>query len=846
MPKVHVLQTNFTAGEFSPKLMGRVDIAKYPNAAKQMRNALPLVHGGVVRRFGTRFIGEVHDSSKKTKLISYSTSQDDSFTLELSEDTASAGIIRAWKDDAIVNAPVSWLTQNLTIFPPYMGSVPAATQYGYLYTGTVTTPGQWAVGYRPTSVRIRIVALEIKSVTLDVIDHGINLIGTSTFNTINGTLDVNISLTFASDDIRYIQFFKGVSTQAMQIAEIEFTGGQLPAQAVATPWGTDMLDRIRHIQDGSNMTVVMNEVEPTLVGVNPGNFAIYARAMSLSPPWFEEGGESYTYITLASKGVGTGVPMTALSASFINADVGRYIWEADGTGIAKVTAFTSTTQVTVEITQEFSSNLVNRIIKQDSPKATCTPSAVGPVGASITLTLGSAGWTTKAIGSYVVINGGLCEVTSFTSSTSVTARVLQVLDNTTAAPSGAWTQEFPVWYDHPSETPAKVYPGAIAKHEQRLVFANTVYDRQGVWGSESGVSVGFTKGAEDGAAYAFSIASEVINPIEHLVSLATSLVALSFSGEFSIKGGVEKPITPTNVQVRQQSTNGCSGVRPVRIGDEVMFSQRAGRKVLSLGYRIERDSFVSSDMSLLAEHITDGGIVDMAYAQEPYSLLACVLGNGLVAIMSYDAAQDVQAWSLHDFGGIVESICSVPAGEEDHLVMVVKRTIDGADVRYVERLDYARKLDSSVTGTSGSPTSAWSGFDHLEGETVDVIADGVYVGQKTVSAGGITLDAAASSVEVGLPYTATVQLMPIELQFNNTAQGRKVRTGKAYIKFLESIGGTVDSKPITTDTWTTPFTGDKEINLLGWDLNGGDITLEQSEPQPWHVLCVTREVTIND
>ena len=846
MPKVHVLQTNFTAGEFSPKLMGRVDIAKYPNAAKQMRNALPLVHGGVVRRFGTRFMGEVHDSSKKTKLISYSTSQDDAFTLELSEDSASAGIIRAWKDDAIVNAPIVWLTQGFTGYPGYVGNLPAATTNGYLYSGTTTTPGPWAVGYRPTSVRIGVSAGEVKSVTLYVVDHGISTVGTSTFNTINGILYVDIALTWGSDDLRYIQFAKGVSTGSMNIVSVEFTGGQLPAQAVATPWGTGMLDRIRHIQDGANMTVVLNEVEPTLVGVNPSNFAIYARAMSLSPPWFEEGGETYTNITIASKGVGTGVTMTAVSASFINADVGRYIWEADGTGIAKVTAFTSTTQVTVEITQEFSSNLVNRIIKQDSPKATCTPSAVGPIGATITLTLGTAGWTSKAVGSYVVINGGLAEITAYTSSTVVSARVLQVLDNTTAAQSGAWTQEFPIWYYHPSETPAKVYPGAIAKHEQRLVFANTVYDKQGVWGSEAGVSVGFTKGAEDDAAYAFSIASEVINPIEHLVSLATSLVALSFSGEFSIKGGVEKPITPTNVQVRQQSTNGCSSVRPIRIGDEVVFSQRAGRKVLSLGYKIERDSFVSNDITLLAEHITYGGVVDMAYAQEPYSLLACVLGNGLVAIMSYDAAQDVQAWSLHDFGGIVESICSVPAGEEDHLVMVVKRTIDGADVRYVERMDYARKLDCSVTGTAGSPTTSWSGFDHLEGETVDVIADGVYVGQKTVSSGGITLDTAASAIEVGLPYTATVQLLPIELQFNNTAQGRKVRTGKAYIKFLESIGGQVDGKPIETAAWTTAFTGDKEINLLGWDLNGGDITLEQPEPQPWHVLCVTREVTIND
>ena len=56
MARVTHLQTNFTAGELSPRLYGRVDIARYTNGAKRIENAYPLVHGGAIRRPGSRFI----------------------------------------------------------------------------------------------------------------------------------------------------------------------------------------------------------------------------------------------------------------------------------------------------------------------------------------------------------------------------------------------------------------------------------------------------------------------------------------------------------------------------------------------------------------------------------------------------------------------------------------------------------------------------------------------------------------------------------------------------------------------------------------------------------------------
>ena len=56
MAKVFPIQTNFTAGQLSPRLHGRVDINKYNNGLKTQKNAYSLPHGGVVRRGGFRFV----------------------------------------------------------------------------------------------------------------------------------------------------------------------------------------------------------------------------------------------------------------------------------------------------------------------------------------------------------------------------------------------------------------------------------------------------------------------------------------------------------------------------------------------------------------------------------------------------------------------------------------------------------------------------------------------------------------------------------------------------------------------------------------------------------------------
>ena len=137
----------------------------------------------------------------------------------------------------------------------------------------------------------------------------------------------------------------------------------------------------------------------------------------------------------------------------------------------------------------------------------------------------------------------------------------------------------------------------------------------------------------------------------------------------------------------------------------------------------------------------------MSYAPEPEAMLWLVRGDGDFVSVTVERDNDVIAWCHHETDGLVESVCSIPGTSSDVLFMVVNR--DGQ--RMIEKMEAGVYLDSAVQGTNGSPTTAWAGLDHLEGKTVSVLADGVYIGEEVVSSGAVTISRAASAVTIGLP-----------------------------------------------------------------------------------------------
>lgn len=723
--KTTSVQTNFTGGEFTPRLRGRVDIARYQNAAEEIRNAIVMVHGGARRAYGSRFIAEAKNANKLARLIPFVVSRSEAYVLELGD-----GYFRVFKDRA---------------------------------------------------------QIEVASVPYEVPSP------------------------YAEANLRDVTYTQG--QDSMFLAH------------EASP-----MQRIRHYAAAQwDMGAVPWQVEPYSATDITGD-----RALALSA---------------ATVGAGRTFTLSGGGAFiFEPSDVGREIAQKAGTGRATVTAYTSGTQVTCTITAAFSatSYTAGQWAITEAPKTTCTPSATGPQGAVITLTLGAAGWRVGDVGRYVEINGGVCKITARTSATIVDAQVLRVLTSTTAAPSEGWLLSSPVWTTND-------YPRAVMLHEQRLFAGGSPSYPQTIWGSGVGLYLDFTRGAGDSDAFEFPIASDQVNHIRHLVSNSDVLLALTNSGEFAMAGGSDKPIGPNTVQIRAVTPHGCDAARPVRIEGEVLFVQKAAKKLRSLGYRVELERAAAPDVSLLAQHLTAPGILEIAYQREPDPVLWCVLAGGGMLTLTYSPEQEITAWTQRPTDGVFESVAVVPTADGEDVYTLVRRTINGNTVRYVEVFDPDLNTDCAVTGTSVGGAATWTGLDHLEGEIVDVVADGFVMAQQTVTGGQITLPRTANDVEIGLPYSTRIKLLPIELQ-GLSAQGNMVRIGDCYLRFLETIGCTVDGQQVPfrafgdslLDEAPVPFTGEKRVDLQGWERSGGSVTIEQNQPLPFHLLSVVRRVSVNN
>lgn len=561
-------------------------------------------------------------------------------------------------------------------------------------------------------------------------------------------------------------------------------------------------------------------------------------------PFAEVGTRPAADLTLSAATVGAGRTITASAAVFLASDVGRSIWA--GTGIAKITAYTDTTHVTCEITTAFAGTAVASGTWQlrDSPRTDCTPSAFEPLGAAITLTLAAAGWRAEDVGKHVAINGGLCKITAFTSTTVVDATIQSVLLADTAAPSEAWELQSSVWNANDE------YPQAVAMHQQALYLGGTVTNPQTIWRSRIGELLSFEMGVNDDSAFAFTLDSNEENNIVHLFPIK-QLMALTLGGAFSIYGGVEKAIGPTNIQAENESDNGSARVRPVRVGKELLFVHRDGKTVHSFSYTYTSDEFDDDDLSLLSSHLTEVGIVDMAYQQKPESIVWIVCADGTLASITMNRKQEVIGWAQHTTDGHFESVATVPASGRDDVYFVVRRVIGGSTLRYVEHFDPDLNTDCAITGTSaGSDT--WSGLDHLEGEEVCIKADGVNMARDTVVDGEITLVRDALAVEIGLPYRHTIETLNPEVPGAGTIQKAAKSISSVTARVLDTVGFDlngvyVDDRHFGSDLLDQPpptFTGDIDVTNFGW---GTDVsnTIESDLPFDFHLLSLIYTLTAN-
>lgn len=103
MPRVWPIQNQFTAGELSPRLLGRTDLAQYYQGCKTLQNWLVLPQGGVTKRAGTRFVAEVKDHAHAPRLLPFVFGVEQAYVLEVGHDGGS-GYMRFYRDQGQIQA----------------------------------------------------------------------------------------------------------------------------------------------------------------------------------------------------------------------------------------------------------------------------------------------------------------------------------------------------------------------------------------------------------------------------------------------------------------------------------------------------------------------------------------------------------------------------------------------------------------------------------------------------------------------------------------------------------------------------------------------------------------------
>ena len=461
---------------------------------------------------------------------------------------------------------------------------------------------------------------------------------------------------------------------------------------------------------------------------------------------------------------------------------------------------------------------------------------------------------------------GIARVTEYVNATEVTAEVLVSLggvDATDDWAEGAWS-DFRGW------------PSAVAIYDGRLWWAG----HDNIWGSVSDAYASNDIETEgDSGPIARSIGSGPVDTINWLLPLDRLAVG-GQGAEFTVRSSaLDEPVTPTNFQMKPGSRQGSAGVSAVAVDEDGIFVQRGGTRIYDLTLGDKSFNYASSHLSAIVPEIGQPEIVRIAVQRQPDTRVHFVRSDGTVAMLVFDRVEKVICWlevESDGASGEIEDVCVLPGDvgdEEDQVYYVVKRSINGSDVRYLEKwalesqcigANLSRLADSFVV-YNGAATTSITGLTHLEGQDVVVWADGEDVGYDdddeliyTVSGGAITLTSAASRVVVGLPYTAqwkstkllelVTQIGPGKTHKNIKGLGlilanvhaKGLRFGRNFTSMddMPSVeeGAAVDADAIRTayDTETIVFPGD-------WDIDSR-LCLEGKAPRPVTVMAAICEV----
>jgi len=788
---------------------GRFDQARFAYGLRRMRNFIPTLQGPARKRPGNKFVGEVWDSADRGWLTPFVFSQTDAYILE-------------WADSKL-----RFITDH--------GYVTEATK---AITGiTQASPAVFTIVGHSYSVGDRIYIASVGGM-VEVNGRVLVVATTPTANTVTFTDEFGTTL----DSSAYTAYTSG-GTGAREYTIVS----PYPASALT---GTDGTFQMSFAQSGDVIYVCVPGYQTRkLTRSAPASWAFSLFEGTGGP--FESVDPDQTVTVYASAVSGSGVTLTASSGIFNANHVGAL--------------FLLERKLTDTVTAWEAAKVVAAGQERRSQGHYYSTSAGGTTGAvTPSHTEGSRyDGDTGVLWEYLHSGYGWLEITGYTNSTTVTADVVSRIPAAAVGSGNASTRwAFGEW------SADNGYPTDVAFFRERLFFFRGTKG----WGS---VPADFENFAQrdagivaDDSAIAIDIRSGVNDDVQWIIPSADLLVGTQ-GGEFSISEiSSANPLGPTNIAALAGPGYGARKVQPVKVNDSIVYIQPSGRNVRELRFAFETDGYASIDRTAFAEHIAKGRVIQMAYEKEPESIVWSACYDGSLLAWAYQREHDLSAWSMHPVGGTsaaVESVAVIPSpdGNGSEVYMIVNRTINGQTKRYVEYKTQHWDPESDAQEDmfyvdcgltyDGAAVTTIRGLNHLEGETLAVLADGrIY--SKTVSDGTITFTSSVSVVQAGLSYEATLRSM------NLVRPGMKTRIVRMLLNFYGALSGAVraimrtgdDSRTETTAlreiqfrdasmplaSAVTPYSGLKMIDSGNMGAPGREISWEYVDSDP--VACIVR------
>jgi len=775
MSRIIERRISFNGGEISPWTDPRLDLEKYRTSCRLLENMRPAVYGGAFSRAGTVFAGEQLDQAHPGRLVAFEFSATTNLILEFTDLN-----MRVWTSGELPGLPQVALT-------PLEHGWTNSPARAYPVGEYVLVPPGYDIPYRCVVAHTASPGVPFATYLGDekwVAQTDFQLVTPYAHGQLNELQFVQqndlVFITHPEHPPHVLSRFadnkwtlKPIVQEYPATRDENITANNITATGTLTTGGTVTLDansavfQAGHV--GSRWVIKHRRQNPL------SELLLSASVGAASPGLFVLGAWSLT----------------------VNSGSGTSAWEAIGV----VERSDRSTGGSWETVRTMTASRIDR-------SGIITGTEIEPCYLRVRLFAKTG--TLPANGQFTLeaVNPdhhGIVEITSYSSPVLAGAKVIfELAENT---PTKRWLEA--AWSSY------RGWPRAVCLHEGRLILGGNAHQPQTFWGSVIDDYYNFRTGSDDDLGLAFTLSGQKANAIQWLISQEALIV-----GTGGAEGPVgaresDKALTPANAKTGRFSNIGSAFIQALPVQDTVIFVQRGGRKAWEYAFAFESDGFKANDLTLLAEHIVDGGIVQVALQKNPETVLWFVTAAGQLVGLAYERGQRVTGWFRHVTEGTYESVAVVSGqGEEDQVWVTVLR--EGG--RFIERFqpehmrlmkDGAQaelcKADAAVI-YSGTAATVIGGLGHLEGQEVCILAEGSPVPPQVVAGGEIVLAQAATRVIVGLPFTASLQ--PTFLETNDPASVSKVawkRIHRVTVELWKSLGLEVSADD--GETWEpVPFT----------------------------------------